>query len=76
MPESLGCGHATVTNYSALAADEPPQHYPLDVPLAFARGYPQNPSCLLSHSGTQCTKMGARVGFLGRVHRKPFSGFH
>src|ERR1700751_1100682 len=44
--------------------------YPLDVPLAFARSDPQNPSCLMPQSGLQNTQAGARFGFLGRIHRK------
>ena len=63
-------GMLPLKNNSALAADELLHLYPLDVPLAFAGSDPQNPSSLMPPSGLQSTKAGARLGFLGRIHRK------
>jgi len=70
MPESFGRGRATASMTCALAADELPPHHSSDVPLAFGKVDPQNPSCFASRSVALCATIGARFGFLGRVHRK------
>src|SRR5882724_6177970 len=54
----------------ALAADELPPHHSSDVPLAFGKVDPQNPSCFASRFVLLCATIGTRFGFLGRVHRK------